>query len=553
MKKFFLFFFMPLLICFAQVGYVPIDHKIYNYFCRMETLGLIENYNSFETPKSRIEVSKYLQEINQNRNQLNYYDNKILDDLIYEFDFELNFKMDNYSSVITKNTQNYFEKEKYLYSYADSSKASFFVNLIGESFFLIDKKDSDNNSRNALIYLFGGVFRGTIANHYGFSIKATNGSYKGNKELALSQKGLRYNYKANINPNYAGSNSYFDETEGYIAAEFTDAKIKIGRDRLLLGYGIDKCILSDNPPPLDYFMFNLKYSIFSFSYIHAKLLSYPTSIGDSISGQINHLNEKFMVYHRFELDLSKHAKIGFGEIIIYGNRGFDFSYLNPFNFFKSIEHVNQDRDNSMMFFDFSNNSIKGIKPYFTLMIDDIDFGKIGTLWYGNQVLFDAGVSFVPFYKEISSMVTVQYTRIEPYFYTHRIPYNDFTSLGYGLSSFTQPNSENYTIKIDYFPHNRTSVSFRYTYGKHGENEYDNEGNLTKNYGGNIKYGHRINDAEKIKFLDGVLEKRQLFSASANYEFIRNYYIDFSFNYIKLNVNDHKTSELFSIFSLKLKI
>ncbi len=553
MKKFLLFFFVPLLICFSQVGYVPIDHKVYSYLDRMETLGLIENYNSFENPKTRIEVSHFLENLKQNRTELNSIDNKVLEDLLYEFEFELTGKMDNYTSVITNNSTNFFEKEKYLYSYSDSSKANFFVNLIGESSFLVQKNDNNSDTKNSVIYQFGGIFRGTIANNYGFSIKATNGSYKGDRALALSQKGLRYNYKVNMNQNYAGANTYFDETEGYIAAEFTNAKIKIGRDRLLLGYGIDKCILGDNPPLLDYFMFNIKYSIFSFSYIHSKLLSYPKLIGDSLAGEINQLNEKFMVYHRFELNLSKHAKIGFGEIIIYGNRGFDFSYLNPFNFYKSVEHINQDRDNSMLFFDFSNNSFKGIKPYFTLLIDDIDFGKIGSSWYGNQVLLDAGVTFVPFYKEFSSLVTVQYTHIEPYFYTHRIQYNNFSSLGYSLSSFTQPNSENFTIKCDYFPFNRTSVSFRYTYGKHGENEYDSEGNLVKNYGGNIKYGHRVNDSEKIKFLDGVMEKRELFAASVNYEFIRNYFIDFSVNYVKLNVNNKNTSEVNSVFNLKLKI
>jgi hypothetical protein len=59
--------------------------------------------------------------------------------------------------------------------------------------------------------------------------------------------------------------------------------------------------------------------------------------------------DKFLVYHRIGFNINRHFNFGVGEFIIYGRRGIDLSYLNPFAFYKSIEHSNRDRDNSMLF------------------------------------------------------------------------------------------------------------------------------------------------------------------------------------------------------------
>lgn len=549
-KTLFIFLFVYSFIS-AQVGYVQIDHKVYPFLERMYTIGIIKNYNSFELPKTYKEVSEYLVEINNQKIELNTVDRKILESLLFEFDYTINGSLKNYTSLLTGNSFNYINKEKYLYSYADSNKTSFFVNLVGNVAYLA-KEIEDYDPINTTIFSFGGTIKASFYDKYGFYIKGTNGNYKGNRDLALSYDGLKYNYKVNMNQSYESANTYFDETEGYIFADFNNAKIKIGRDRMLLGYGVQKAILSENPPPLDYIMFNLKYSIFNFTYIHSKLLDIPTSYGDSISGEMHHLDEKYFVYHRFGIDLSKHLKFGLGEIIIYGNRSFDLSYFNPFNFYKSIEHINQDRDNSMLFFDITNNSINGIRPFLTFLIDDIDFGKIGSGWYGNQTMLDAGIIFTPFYNKLSLNTIIEYTRIEPYFYTHRIPYNNFSSLGYGLSSINEPNTENFTLKIDYSFSDIISFNFMYVYNKHGENVYDENGNLIKNVGGNLKYGYRVGDSEHVNFMDGKVETKNIITFGVVYEFVRNYFATFSGSYIK-NSGLINNREVNTFFNIKLKI
>ena len=143
-------------------------------------------------------------------------------------------------------------------------------------------------------------------------------------------------------------------------------------------------------------------------------------------------------------------QLGLGEIVIYANRSIDLSYLNPFAFYKSVEHANQDRDNSILFFDLANNSIEGLKFYSTIMLDDIDFGKLGTGWYGNQILLNLGLYSANFYKYIPLEISLQYLRIDPYVFTHRILESNYTNLGFGLGADIPPNSETYILGFKYY-------------------------------------------------------------------------------------------------------
>ena len=43
---------------FAQAEYVDVANRVYEFLERMNNLQLIENYNSFETPKTRNEIAK---------------------------------------------------------------------------------------------------------------------------------------------------------------------------------------------------------------------------------------------------------------------------------------------------------------------------------------------------------------------------------------------------------------------------------------------------------------------------------------------------------------
>lgn len=510
---------------YSQAEFVEYDNPVYNFLERMDASHLLENYNSIEKPTTRKQIAHYLQEIEINKNSLGETDQKILDDLKSEFEFELTGKLDSSQSLFGGDGYDFLsQKEKYLYNIYEKDKFSFFVNGIADfqNVFINDVENSSSNSASFLKY--GGQLRGTIINRIGYSIKGANGKVWGNRQAALNINDVKFAYKYNTDPTVHTGEDYVDNTEGYISADLDLLQLKLGRDRKVIGFGPVPIFLNDNFPQFDYIQFDFKYKFFTFSYLHGRLNGNITSYTDSIQGAIKNSEEKYFGYHRFGFNISHDISFGLGEMIIYSGRSIDFSYLNPFNFYKSVEHANQDRDNSLLFFDMQNNSIKGLKFYGSVLIDDLDFGKIGSGWFGNQFLYNLTVYSSNLYKILPVEIYFQYLRCEPYVFTHRIHDNSYTSFNYSLVNPILPNSDKYIIRINYNPYYRLKISLDLAFTRHGANELNSDGSVKTNYGGDVLVGHREFDKTEVYFLEGNREYFRSISFYTVFEPINNYYL-----------------------------
>ena len=550
LKKIFLFFLFAS-ISFAQVGYVEIGHPVYQFLERMETEKIIRNYDSFELPKTRSEVVKYLKMIIDKRAELDRIDQRLLNDLLIEFEFDIYSTTKNYLSLTDHFSSDHFfnQKEKFFYYFTDTteSRISFFVNLIGEG-----KRINrlNPNSASSTLMGYGGSLRGSFYDHIGFYIKATNGTFFGDKNLARTIDEISYNYKFNLSDQQAGS-EFFDETEGYLTLQYKHFNFKLGRDRVNIGYGPIKYLLGNSSPEFDYLSFNLNYSIFSISYLHGKLLGNKTVSFDSLQGTERNVDQKFFAYHRIGFNFSEHLKFGFGESVIYAERGIDLSYLNPFAFYKSVEHANQDRDNSLLFMDAENNSIDGLKFYGALLLDDMDFGKLGSDWYGNQALIHLGFYSTLLYNILPIDFQFHYVRVDPYFYTHRLENNNFTNLNYSLADFLEPNSDVINFSVHYRPHYRVNLKTELLFKRHGANQIQADGSIV-NRGGDIALGFRTFDSPNASFLDGDLEYTTRVNLYADYEPFNNYLLSFELRYNNEELLKQTNEYLDAFFSINVK-
>lgn len=539
----------------AQVGYVGIEDEIYEYLNRMQTIEVISNYNSFELPKTRNEIKSYLVEIINNYEKLDRIDQNKLADFVAEFEFDLVSTLQKSETLVPSLNLNYLfsGNEKYIYTYHNNNGTSIFLNFLGKADYLHLSDIANKVNSNSTLYRFGGNFRGSFYNIIGFEINTTNGSFFGNKDLAKSFSSLKYNYKFNRTTSSDLGDNFFDETSTYLTLENSYLKLKIGNDRKLIGHGINKVILSDNAPRMDYISLNLNYEAFNFSFFHGKLLGMQTVNLDPIQGNINLVNDKYLAYHRFGFNPSRHLNLGLGEMIIYANRNIDFAYLNPFNFYKSAEHANQDRDNTFLFFDLQNNSFNKLKLYSTILIDDIDFGKIGKGWYGNQTLLSIGAYSSQLYYLIPLDLELQYIKIDPYVFSHRIYDNNFTNSNFNLGSVLEPNSSSTSINIYYRPHYRVNINLGFSYTVHGANTISDNGEII-NYGGDINLGHRVNDSEEVYFLQGEKEIFREYHFKTEIEPIKSWIFSLVLNYSKKTLaRSQYPQELFATFSLYIKL
>jgi len=522
MKKLFIILLIFVVSVFVrgQIEFVDVGNPVYQFLDRMYANKIIDDYNSFEKPLTRKKIGELLTQIAARKSELNSSDREALVDLSGRYCFEIEGNTGCYQSLIatpTKENNGYNfldDQEKYFFFYSQKDTLSLFINLIANAEHIYTKRNDITNS--AFLALFGGEVRGTLLNRLGFYFYGDNGNLSGDKEVGESIDFLKYNYKFNEKDDQ----SFYDRTYGYVNLDFDLVRFKIGNDTRKLGYGNLSPILNDPIVGQSYFDFNLNYKFLNFTFSHSKLMGNSKTIEDPVSGTINTVEEKFLTYHRIGFKVSDHVNFGIGEMIIYSNRGIDLSYINPFSFYKTLEHQNRDRDNAMLFFDIENRSIKGLRFFGTYLIDDINAGKIGTKWWGNQSMIHGGAHIYLLNKFLPLDLELEYLRISPYTYTHRINSNNFTNGGYILNGNVAPNSELFFTKINYRFTPRIFLILEFRYTEHGAN-YNADSQKLVNVGGDASFGHRVGDSEESTFLEGFREYVREFSVLLNYEPIRN--------------------------------
>lgn len=505
----------------AQAEFVEVDNLVYQFLDRMYADRFIDDYNSFEKPLTRKKIGDLLKQVQSRIIELSLMDRETLEDLLGEYCFDTTGELTCYESLIsTPNVEipkyNFFDdNEKYLFFYNKKDTFNIFVNLI-TGLSIISSRDNKNNYF-ATLASYGGEIRGTFLNRLGFQLYGDNGVAFGDKEVGMSLGFLKHNYKFNEKE----EEKFFDKTSGYLNLDFDVVRFKIGNDTRRIGYGNLFPIINDPYVRQSYFDINLNYAFFNFTFSHSKLSGPMSVISDSVAGNINQIEDKYLAYHRIGFRINEHLSFGLGEMIIYSARGMDLSYMNPLSFYKTLEHQNGDRDNALLFIDLENRSIKGIRFFGTYMIDDLNYGKIGTKWWGNQSMLHAGIHFYLLNKHIPMDLEFEYLRVSPYTYTHRINRNNYSNGEFGINGDVAPNSELLFFKINYRFTPRISLNMEFRYLEHGANYYSADNGELVNVGGDLDLGHRTGDSEESVFLSGFKEYSREFCAKLNYEPIRN--------------------------------
>lgn len=496
---------------YSQGLFVEYDHPVYLFLERMEAAGFIENYPNETKPLLRSKITEYLSEIFDKRFLLNRTDRDLLNYFVDEFNFDITGKIDRYEILLqSKDYSITSNREKFIYAYIDRDNFSFFIKS-HLSFSTLNQF----NQKSAQLIDGGGRIYGSLKKFLGFEIDGKNGYVYGAKSTALKIQPLSYNFKLNEKP----ENRFFDRSYGYLSFEVPNFNLGIGKNRQTFGYGINKLILSDYSPEFDKIFMNVNFKSFTFDFIHGWLQNSKSSIDTS-------LLQKYFVYHRIAFSPIKNFRVGFGESVIYLRTSPELSYLNPFNFYKSVEHQLQDRDNALLFFDLEFLPIKNMRLYSTYLIDDIDFSKIGKHWHGNKTALNLGTKFSSEIYETPIDLQIEFTRIEPYTFSHRIDNLSYDNFDLPLTSDQPPNSYqfDFSINADFSPRFKIVSNFAYT--KWGKN-YSNDGGLV-NVGGDIKLGKQESDSDTVFFLNGKIETIYKINLKMTYEIFRNIKIKANF-------------------------
>jgi hypothetical protein len=538
-------------VVFAQLENVPVASPVYDFLKRMEVKRVIAQYPDAVLPLSRREVAELLKTIDEHRSELTATERDVLDDFKIEFAHELGLGTQNMFVVFSGEgglsemaSGLTSDKEKFIYAWQDSANT-----LFTDLSLSADSRAFSGDSRaksGASVLELAPRFRGTLKNRLGYYLQLTHGIITGDREVALLDSTIGHNRELLDNPGYKD----FNFIDGYFKVDADVLTLQVGRERLLWGYGIsDKMIVSQNAPVFDFGKIDVHVGNFSYMFFHGWLLGPTRIVTGGYSGVSEaHVSPKYLAAHRFGLSFPRVIDVGFSELIVYSRRSPDLAYLNPVTDLKDLEPQLHDRDNSLRSIDIKLHSLPNLELYGTLLIDDLVWSKLGSGYYANEFAFTVGGDYIePAGLENADLV-LEYTRIDPYVYSHHVPENSYTNDQFVIGNYLGPNSDDLLARASYVFSRKWNASIEMEISRHGDNIMDANGNLVRNVGGSALYGHRAFDADDVSFLDGILTKTYFLRVASVYEIFNEFFLDLKYQFRRQkNVSLGRTFDDHSLF------
>ena len=515
----------------AQSVYVPLNHWAYEFIERFEAKGVVTGALNGTKPYSREEMTGYLLQIEDKVNggyKLNSVEENQFQFLRFEFGEEfLELTGSNGAHYPTRIEQiknsRVFGKVFPGFMYRNNRNLLDFHSEVFHAYIdpifyqqvLYANPDTVGSTERVHERTHGFTLRGRLGTHLGFFFDFRDTKEWGTRDYPnqfdISREGLGF-------VNGYGTHIWHDETNAYLMGGVPYLQVMLGKDWNVWGPGYRGSLaLSGNATSYDQIKLQSRVWRLKFTWLLGFLRTFPR-----ITRQDGNTNPKNIVAHRIELDVAKWLDIGLYEMVVFGNRQFEFAYLNPINFYRSAEHFVSDDDNASMGFDFEMLAIPSVKLYGELLIDDLNTGKSKN-YFGNKLAMLAGGLWVDAFRLPNLDARLEYARTRPYIYTHRNDINKFTHFNTGMGHWIGPNADNLYARVQYRFSKSLYLAGTFEYYRHGDNEPD------RNVGGSLDEPRTGQDSEIAKFLDGIVEKRTTIGLEMSYEIFRNLYLNLNFN------------------------
>jgi hypothetical protein len=456
----------------AQTTYLPKDDKANILMERMEIKSRTDSFFSFSKtkPYSRLHVvnavSHYLQQSgNRSLSKVDAYNaQRVL--------------MNNLEWLPAADRAKYASKKPILKNFYTSPANLYEVHIkdfdlvINPVIQVVVAKEKDNDET---LYLNtrGLTLRGKIANKIGFYTYMTDNQEKDpfyvrdwvNARKAVPGAGF---YKQFKQTGY----DYFD-ARGYVTFNVTKyINVAFGYDKNFIGNGYRSMFLGDAGNSNLFLKINTRIWKINYQNLFMELHSAEIPGGDKL------LPKKYAAIHHLDISLTKWLNIGLFEGVVFGRKDkFDFGYLNPIIFYRSIEQQNGSFDNSVAGLDLKANFAKKIQLYGQLCLDEFLLSEItkNNGYWGNKWGIQAGAKYIDAFGISNLDLQAEVNVVRPYTYSHRDSVANYTHynqplahpLGANFSEFIgvaryQPAPKWLTVaKLIYYRQGRDSNAISY--------------------------------------------------------------------------------------------
>lgn len=383
-------------------------------------------------------------------------------------------------------------------------------------------KQNDNDQR--LFHNTRGLsIRGKIANKIGFTAMVTENQERPPSYVqqfitdrqAVPGAGYFKRFKAPGGVDYFDARGYFT----FNATKYID--VSFGYDKHFIGNGHRSLFLSDFGNNNLFLKLNTRIWKFNYQNIFMELNNAYQRGGDRLLGK------KYAAVHHLDINVTKWLNIGLFEGVVFGRENrFEFGYLNPVIFYRSVEQQNGSEDNALAGIDFKANVAKKVQLYGQLLLDEFKLNELkdNNGWWANKWGIQAGVKYIDAFTIKNLDLQVEYNRVRPFTYSHRDSVANFTHYNQPLAHPLMANFSEVIGILRYQPIPKLMITGKliaYTQGRDSS---------AQSFGSNIflpnrppfrtdDYGYKIGSGWKTNVLYGSL--------LASYEVLQNMFIDAS--------------------------
>src|SRR6185295_7194881 len=228
------------------------------------------------------------------------------------------------------------------------------------------------NDETLFLNTRGVRIRGRIANKIGFDSYISDNQERDplyvqewvNKYKAVPNQGY---YKSFKTTGY----DYFNAT-GYFTFGVTKyIDVQFGYDKNFIGNGYRSLFLSDFSNNTLFLKLNTRIWKFNYQNLFMELTATEPRGPDRL------LKKKYAAMHHLDVNIGKFLNIGLFEGIIFGRADhFEFGYLNPIIFYRSLEQQNGSFDNALVGMDVKANVAHSLQFYGQLQVDEFVLSEV---------------------------------------------------------------------------------------------------------------------------------------------------------------------------------
>lgn len=379
------------------------------------------------------------------------------------------------------------------------------------------EKDNDQtlylNSRGVSV-------RGRIADKIGFSAYVTDNqeqtpSYV--KDWVNERKavpGVGY-YKDFPHTYY----DYFD-ARGYFTFNVTKyIDVAFGYDKNFIGNGHRSLFLSDFSNNALFLKLNTRIWKLNYQNLFMELHATEPRGGDRLYGK------KYAAMHHLDAAITKWLNIGLFEGVVFGRKDkFDFGYLNPVIFYRSVEQQNGSFDNSVIGLDLKANVARKFQFYGQLLFDEFVLSELrdNRCWWGNKWAVQSGAKYIDAFNVKNLDLQVETNRVRPFTYSHGDSIANYTHYNQPLAHPLGANFQEFIGIARYQPAPKWLLQGKAIYYTQGRDS------SSENFGSNIFLPNVPPNRTKDFGYDlGIGQKTKVALASflLSYELKQNFFLE----------------------------